>query len=444
MNAASDSRPASLAGEAAALHRAGDRAAAEDAYRAALALAPQHPGIWHNLGVLLAETGDHDGAVGCFDRALAGDPAYASAHFNRGAALRALGRDDDARASYTLAVAADPEFYEAHRTLGFLWQAAGNRDRALDHFARTLELRRGEDRTGIADASLQRTTRAKLLHDARQFGHLAAGERPRKPFVLHARAYEAVAATLGDGIVALDDERLEELTGIYNTAYHMVDAPAVAGGALGPDIDVGAVTAEFRARDAGMAWFDGLLSRPALLSLRRYLLESTIWFDFGHIDGFLAAYLEDGLACPLVLQIAGELRASFPAILGDHPLSQAWAFKALDGGGAIDLHVDDGAVSVNFWLTPDGANRVPGRGGLAIYTVPPAGLSGGDYRSGSPAVRTFAAAHEHARETVPYRENRAVLFDSRLVHGSDAPAFAPGYANHRINITMLFGTRGRS
>jgi len=41
---------------------------------------------------------------------------------------------------------------------------------------------------------------------------------------------------------------------------------------------------------------------------------------------------------------------------------------------------------------------------------------------------------------VPYRENRAVLFDSRLFHGTDAPEFAPGYENHRINITMLFGT----
>ena len=442
MSAVPDSRLASLAGEAAAHHRAGDAAAAERTYRAALALAPGHPGIWHNLGVLLAETGDHDGAVDCFDRALAGDPAYASAHFNRGGALCALGRADEARASYMLAVAADPEFYEAHRTLGFLWQAAGNRDRALDHFARTLELRRGEERTGIADESLRRTTSAKLFHDARQFSHLAAGVRPRKPFVLLARAYKSVAATLGDGIVTLDDGQLEDLTGIYNTAYHTVDAPAVARSALGAGIDIDAVTAEFQARDAGLAWFDGLLSQSALLSLKKYLLESTIWFDFGHIDGFVAAYLEDGLACPLILQIADEIRASFPAILGDHPLSQAWAFKALEGRRAVDLHVDDGAVSLNFWLTPDTANRAPDRGGLVIYTVPPAGLSGTDYRTGSAAMQAFAAAHEHARETVPYRENRAVLFDSRLVHGSDAPDFAPGYGNHRINITMLFGGRG--
>jgi hypothetical protein len=40
---------------------------------------------------------------------------------------------------------------------------------------------------------------------------------------------------------------------------------------------------------------------------------------------------------------------------------------------------------------------------------------------------------------VPYRENRAVLFDSRLFHYSDAPKFAQGYENYRINVTLLFG-----
>jgi hypothetical protein len=40
---------------------------------------------------------------------------------------------------------------------------------------------------------------------------------------------------------------------------------------------------------------------------------------------------------------------------------------------------------------------------------------------------------------VPYRQNRAVLFRSRLFHYSDSPIFAPGYENHRINLTLLYG-----
>ena len=114
-----------------------------------------------------------------------------------------------------------------------------------------------------------------------------------------------------------------------------------------------------------------LLTPPALLALRRYLLENTIWHDFSHIGGFVASYLEDGLACPLLLQIADDIRNAFPALLGELPLSQASAFKGLRPNAAVDAHADDAAVTVNFWVTPSAANRDPGRGGIVVCRVPP-------------------------------------------------------------------------
>src|SRR5690606_14119944 len=98
--------------------------------------------------------------------AIAVEPAYASAHFNRANALGALGRRDAAAEAYRRTVALEPDHYAAHRALAFLWQAQGKRGRALDHFARLQELRRGEDRIGIADASLVHATADKLRHDA--------------------------------------------------------------------------------------------------------------------------------------------------------------------------------------------------------------------------------------------------------------------------------------
>jgi hypothetical protein len=44
--------------------------------------------------------------------------------------------------------------------------------------------------------------------------------------------------------------------------------------------------------------------------------------------------------------------------------------------------------------------------------------------------------------TVPYRQNRAVIFDSALFHRSGRVSFKPGYANRRINFTLLFGKQG--
>ncbi|MFZ1920252.1 MAG: hypothetical protein WB868_16230, partial [Xanthobacteraceae bacterium] len=53
----------------------------------------------------------------------------------------------------------------------------------------------------------------------------------------------------------------------------------------------------------------------------------------------------------------------------------------------------------------------------------------------------FLEQAPQSRLTVPYKENRAVLFRSRLFHWSDAPEFAAGYDNHRINLTFIYGRR---
>ena len=61
-----------------------------------------------------------------------------------------LGETQDAIKAFSRAATLEPQHYQAHRALGFLWLSQGERGRALDHFARTYELRRGDDRTPIA------------------------------------------------------------------------------------------------------------------------------------------------------------------------------------------------------------------------------------------------------------------------------------------------------
>jgi tetratricopeptide (TPR) repeat protein len=421
-------------------HEAGRHAEAEAALLAVLNVAPGHPGALHNLGVIAGVRGQPHEAIDRFDAAIAVQPDYAAAHFNRAVACHALGRTGEAILGLSRTCAIDPGHYGAHRALGLLWLAQGERDRALDHFARTYELRRGEDRTGIAAASLHRATGGKLLHDAGQFGYLAARRRDGRHFASLARAYEQVADEIGPGAPELSARQFEQLGEDYNTAIHVAPAPACAESAVGERPDRDAILRAFEAE--GASRFDGLLTPLALNRLRKFLVESTVWHDFTHIGGFVASYLEDGLASPLLLQIADELRSAFPEILGPHPLSQAWAFKGLDDGAAIDAHADDGAVSVNFWVTPDAANLRPGGGGLAVCRVPPPAewrLTG--YGADKEEIAAFMARHAGDTLIAPYRENRAVLFESRLFHRSDAPLFASGYENRRINVTLLFGRR---
>ena len=426
--------------DAIAHQRAGRLDAAEAAYREALEISPGHAVAIHNLGVVTAAQGNHLSAVGYFDQALAVEPRYASAHYNRGIALAALGKAREAIQSFSRACAIEPEHYNAHRALGFLWLAEGERGRSLDHFARTYELRRGEDQTGMAAKSLLETTHTKLRHDAEQFRYLAAHRQDSPPFEALARTYEEVTKNIAQQPARLSEQQREMLGDDYNTGIHVASAPELADGAVAERADRDDLVRRFKDEKPGAVYFDDLLTPRALALLRQYLLESTIWHDFRHIGGFVASYLEDGLACPLVLQIADELRKAFPELLGPYPLTQAWAFKAVDADAAVDVHADDAAISVNFWVTPSEANLEPGRGGLAVCRVPPpADWQLEHYDADQRRIVIFLGQNAGNTLTVPYRQNRAVLFESRLFHRSDVPQFVKTYENHRINVTLLYG-----
>ena len=184
------------------------------------------------------------------------------------------------------------------------------------------------------------------------------------------------------------------------------------------------------------------MTDEALERLRNYCWRSTIW-QRSYPNGYLGAMPEHGFACPLLAQIADELRSSYPAIVGTHPLLRWWGFKYDSQLKGINVHTDFAAVNVNFWITPDEANLDPGSGGLVIWDKP-APLEWTFDQHNSPgagqAIREFLARTGARSVTVPYRANRAVIFDSDLFHETDRIAFKEGYVNRRINITMLYGS----
>tara|TARA_Y100001936_G_scaffold254173_1_gene326364 strand:+ start:19622 stop:21022 length:1401 start_codon:yes stop_codon:yes gene_type:complete len=436
------------AAKAVALHSEGKLSEAEAAYRALLDEHADYPAVLHNLGVLLASSDRLAEAIQSFKDAVASDPNYVSAYWNGGKALQQAGRYKEAAEFYERYIAIEPWDYEGRLLLGKLALRLGNRDKALDYFTQTMDMRRGDNRTNIVlDPSLLSTTRAKLQHDIDQFRYLATQKRDNERVNSLARAYEFAMKRIdwpddANEVVELSADQLSLLGESYNFPNFIADAAVSPEGTVNPDLKVEEISHAFQTGTPGVAWFDDLLLPEALERLQRYLLSSTIWFDFSHIGGFLATYLEDGLACPLLLQIAEDIRAKFPAIFGDHPLAQAWAFKGLSGDVPIDVHADDAFVTVNFWVTPDSANLSPERGGLEVYTVlPPEDWAVKDYDEDKPAIRAFLEGQEDQKISIPYGQNRVVFFDSRLFHGSDSPNFADGYENNRINVTMLFGDR---
>ena len=131
-------------------------------------------------------------------------------------------------------------------------------------------------------------------------------------------------------------------------------------------------------------------------------------------------------------------------IFAAHPIRYHWAFKydsKLDG---IGIHADEAAVNVNFWITPDEANGDPDGGGLVIWDkAAPLEWDFAKFNADESAAYGFLAKNGAKTVRVPYRANRAVIFDSNLFHKTDEIDFAEGYENRRINITMLYGRRRR-
>ncbi len=416
-------------------------------YRRAIALVPDYFDALNNLGNALHEMERYDEAAERYRQALTLNPESADAHNNLGLLFQDQGRYEAAVASYRRALAVDADAADAHGNLGVALNALGNRSEAIEHFSRHLVLTRSAHSARADDNRFRFISRAKIDHDIEQFRYLEGRSYEAERFGKLAEIYERLRDEIdwpaGDPfLVPLTDAQYRLVADSYNRPVHQSDALEVPGSALGEDIDADEITRQYFGNGPGMTFCDNVLSPPALVALRRYLLESTIWFDFKYRGGYLGAFLNDGLACPLVLQIAEDFRRTFPDIFKDHALRQCWAYKYDSRLRGIDVHADTAAVNVNFWVTPSSANLNRDSGGLVVYkTEAPLDWRFNAFNKDQRRIRRYLAENDEGKMVVPYAENRAVLFNSDLFHETDTIDFKSGYENRRINVTMLFGRR---
>ncbi len=431
-------------------HALGANAEAEVAYRRALELSPQDVGSMLGLAALLNDTGAFADAAVVAERALAADPESAGAWTQHAIALSRLGRPDEAMSAVDRALLVGPDDADARKARALLLQMQDDLPAAADDFLRAARSRFAPGGIASRMPELRRTSRAKLAHDIEQFAWLRDNrllDDAEALRDLHARALAALPEAIGNAqTIDLPAPLLRELDGRYNRFHLEIPTPAIRDGALNPDLDAVAIQADYSARKPGITWIDNLLRPETLDALRRYCLGSTFWFDFHHVNGYLGAFFEDGFAAPLLLQIAQELRQRFPAIFRDYKLTQLWAFKYDSRLEGIELHADIAAVNLNFWITPDTANLDPESGGLIVWDqAAPADWGLDEFNtstvSGQARIQQFLHDSGAQAVRVPYRQNRAVLFNSDLFHRTDTIGFREGYENRRINITMLFGHR---
>jgi tetratricopeptide (TPR) repeat protein len=186
---------------------------------------------------------------------------------------------------------------------------------------------------------------------------------------------------------------------------------------------------------------DDFLTPEALDQVQKFCLESTVWrhpYKFGYVG----AFPQHGFASNALFGIAKGFLAALGDAFTDYQLAQWWAFVYDTKLPGTDIHGDDADFSLNFWITPDSANLDPSAGGLVIWDKKaPSDWSYGDYNSGGERVRQFLEDANAESTVIPYRANRAVLFEGHLFHKTDDFTFAPGFANRRRSVTLLFRRR---
>jgi tetratricopeptide (TPR) repeat protein len=427
--------------------------AAQEVLDAGLALDPTDSDMQIARAQILELKGAVDEASSVYQRIAAeSDSLRCRALTRLAATLRKSGRPAAALMAARSAAWSDTRNYAARHQIGQALKELGWLEPAADAFRQSHTLFRSLGVTSTPELpTFTRTSRAKLRHDTEQIGYLLGHELVESSVADIQDIYRNVMTTIPEGIpdgktVLLPAPVRQRFAPFYNRCLHYRETPGMEGSTLNPELDCAAIQADYERRAPGITWVDDLLVPEALEALRAFCLESTIWYDFEHSNGYVGAYLQEGFNCPLLIQIAEELPRLLPAIFGDHVLMQMWAYKYDSKLAGIDMHADFAAVNVNFWITPSKANLDPGRGGLVLWDKEaPAEWGIDDYNTYDPQrqqdIRDYLESNQAQRVVVPHRQNRCVIFNSDLFHKTDDIEFADRYEDRRINITLLYGTR---
>lgn len=388
-------------------HKAGQFAEAAALYNRTIALKPFHVEAHYNLANALASAGRFKDSVGALRMAIGLRPGEADFYVSLGYTLTVLGEIEAAIAAYRQAIAIRPDFTDAHFQLGSVLSESGRIAEGFEHYMKRARLVYGG---GKAPATAAAEPAHKTKHDREQLEYLS---------------------------------RDKELAGPIAAMFELEDGGRLQGPAVNPANASPELMKKWRTNEPQLVLIENFLMPEALEKLRRYCAGSTIWRRI-YKAGYIGATLEDGLACPLLAQIAEEIRMTYPGILADHQFRYLGAFKydsELSTG--TNTHADNSAVNVNFYIAPDEANLNSESGGMDIWNIGmPPNVDMRKYNGDEVAAQDFLKRSNARKLVVPHRANRAVIFKSDLFHKTGECHFTEGYLNKRINISLLYGNRG--
>ena len=448
-------------------------------YKKAIESKPDYLDAHNNLGIIFRELGDLKNAKICFQKVLAIDSNYAIAIFNLGVTFRELGEFEEAIVCYEKVIKIRPNFVKAHNNIGNVYKKIGKDDKAIDHFQKVLKLnpKATEAQVNISNVYISQLNNLKEAVDASHQAikmHHQNSQFYNKSVPLYRLKHDNQQAKylfsqnhkipginnfieISDKIlnrneskennknslkkILLDNEEIKNLLPFYKSNYIYLP-PDITNGFINPNKNWKNVEDEYFNSPKQIIYIDNFLSEQAVKELRKFCLISKIWIE-EKVNKYLGSYSDKGFISPLHLHIAIELKKKLPRLFGKARLGRFWAFKYDSSlGKGINIHADFALINLNFWITPDEFNNDKSGGGLKVYDTPaPEDWAFNKYNVNAKEIYKLLKKNKTKCVNVPYKFNRAVLFNSDYFHETDKINFKDEYEARRINITYLFGDR---
>ena len=418
---------------------------AEKLYKEILKTDSNHVDAHNNLGIVFKELGDYQNAIICYKKAIQINPNNVAAYNNLGNILNQLGELEEAISCFQKALKINPDSIEAQKNISNIYIGQlDNLERAISSSHKTQEMIRKEFIFSNQKISLYR-----LKHDVQQGEYLSLknykidgiNEFQRIGNKILKRKENSKDDNNYNQKILLNHDEINSLLPFYK-ANHIYQTLKISKSCINQQKNWQKVEEEYFNNSKQIIYIDDFLSNEAIKELREFCLVSKIW-NSEYMDKYLGAFSDQGFISPVHLQIAIELKQQLPRLFGKHKLGKFWAFKYDSTlGKGINIHADFALLNLNFWITPDEYNNNKNSGGLKVYDAhAPEDWTFQKYNNNVDEAYKFLNEKNAGCENIPYKFNRAVLFNSGYFHETDKINFKDGYESRRINITYLFGNR---
>ena len=420
----------------------GELEKAKKCFEKAIEINSNYADAYNNLGVLFKELGELEKAKECFEKTIEINPNNANSHNNLGVIYKNLQENQKARDCYEKAIEINPNHIAAYNNLSTLYTGK------LDDLEKSINLSYKSLKVFHNNSKFinQSIPLFKLKHDIQQAQYLIS----KNYKIEGVNEFKKIGSEILDRAednynkkILLTPSEIDALLPFYKSEY-IYNPKVISGSCINANKNWQKVEDEYFNSEKQIIFIDDFLSDEALIELREFCLISKVW-NKEYNNKYLGAFSYSGFISPIHLQIAIELKKELPKLFGPHKIEKFWGFKYdTTLGKGINIHADFAVHNLNFWITPDEFNNNKNTGGLKVYDAPsPDHWTFTDYNTFNEKKKIYQFLEENNANciNIPYKFNRAVLFNSAYFHETDEIDFKNEYVGRRINNTYLFGTR---